>query len=825
MKKTVSILLFFLCYGAAIVAQNLQEFTVVSFEEKPFDMSAKDGRYKIVDGNGELFSIIKLVPATPDDNLRAYSFDFGLCESRVKSVDGDVWVYVQRNAMRVTIKREGYRILKNYELNTTVQPGRVYEMVLSAEPGVVKKRHLLFKVQPADSKALVLYKAENEHDYRPFGKGQVSDEGLLSDKVVVGRYCYRVSSQNYHLSEGFVDLVDEAGTFIEEITLRSNLATIVLTADKDTEIFIDGESMGFGSWKGKLPPGPYSVECRKENHANTVESIVVRAGETMEIALKLPVPITGTLDIVSEPLDATITIDGKDYGKTPAEITGLAIGGREIAVSKAGYKTENVVVNIKEGKIVEQYVKLTKLQEKIKESNKPVQTAKTVKNNKKIESNAFQKQTSSVVNMENGHEYVDLGLSVKWATCNVGASKPEEHGGYYAWGETEEKKVYSWNTYKWCTGDNNKVVKYGNWVDNKIQLEPADDVAYVKWGGTWRMPTNAEFDELSDRCTWVRITQNGVVGYKVTGPNGNSIFLPAVGYRNDDELYYCGYCSYWSGMRSVFTGSVSDWMSYNFFVGGEARGTGSIYRYYGYTVRPVCDFASTSIGRGNMGASPVSGVTLDKTGVALTKGGTVSLAATVTPSYAADKNVVWNTTDASVATVNNGVVAAVANGTATITATAAGFVATCKVTVVDYITVLDDLSNGTVYYISQPYHSKGATSWAVASGGNALKSNKDLNIASDMNDVRQQFSIVSHDGGKTRFLYHPAEAKYICKNGTLNPVPVDAIKIKRGARDGTFMFYFDSIHYINVGGKRELLIDNWYTPDGGNSCTLSPVSK
>ena len=106
----------------------------------------------------------------------------------------------------------------------------------------------------------------------------------------------------------------------------------------------------------------------------------------------------------------------------------------------------------------------------------------------------------------NGHEYVDLGLpsGLKWATCNVGAASPEEYGGYYAWGETEEKEYYSWGTYKYFYFDENRnysITKYCTEsdygiVDDKIILEPEDDVAHVKWGGTWRMPTETDFDEL-----------------------------------------------------------------------------------------------------------------------------------------------------------------------------------------------------------------------------------------------------------------------------------------------------------------------------------------
>ena len=165
----------------------------------------------------------------------------------------------------------------------------------------------------------------------------------------------------------------------------------------------------------------------------------------------------------------------------------------------------------------------------------------------------------------NGREYVDLGLSsgTKWATCNVGANSPEEYGGYYAWGETEEKSNYDWSTYKWCNGSENIMTKYCiesyyGTVDNKTVLDPEDDVAHVKWGGSWRMPTKAELEELRTKCTWQWTTLNGVNGYNVTGPNGNSIFLPAAGYRFGTDVDDRGdYGGYWSGsLNSDGSGSA-----------------------------------------------------------------------------------------------------------------------------------------------------------------------------------------------------------------------------------------------------------------------------
>ena len=196
----------------------------------------------------------------------------------------------------------------------------------------------------------------------------------------------------------------------------------------------------------------------------------------------------------------------------------------------------------------------------------------------------------------NGYRYVDLGLpsGLKWATCNVGATNPEDYGGYYAWGETEEKEDYSWSTYKWFSGNiysNYTFTKYNtntsmDVVDNKTVLEPEDDVAHVKWGGSWRMPTLDEQKELLDNCTWSWTMLNGVTGCKVTGPNGYSIFLPAASGRDGAFLNGSGsYGYYWSS--SLYGGGSNDACGLRFYSGNY--GWYNYNRYYGFTVRPVSD--------------------------------------------------------------------------------------------------------------------------------------------------------------------------------------------------------------------------------------------
>ena len=188
------------------------------------------------------------------------------------------------------------------------------------------------------------------------------------------------------------------------------------------------------------------------------------------------------------------------------------------------------------------------------------------------------------------HEAVDLGLSVKWATCNVGASSPSDYGDYFAWGETEPKNDYSWDTYKW-RHDEDYMTKYCTsreygLVDYKTLLNPEDDVARVKWGGKWRMPTYDEIQELVNKCTWEWTKLGKHDGYKITGPSGKSIFLPASGYINltsyaNRDMDGC----YWT---ATLYNSL-DRLAYdlNFMDSGVWKSW--INRDKGLTVRPVTD--------------------------------------------------------------------------------------------------------------------------------------------------------------------------------------------------------------------------------------------
>lgn len=186
-----------------------------------------------------------------------------------------------------------------------------------------------------------------------------------------------------------------------------------------------------------------------------------------------------------------------------------------------------------------------------------------------------------------GLSAIDLGLSVKWGSCNLGASKPEEFGNYYAWGETEPKDDYSRETYKFLETDPVGRIYYTKYCsqDRLTELKAEDDAATIALGGKWRMPTGDELKELVDKCTWTLTSQNDVKGYLVTGPNGNSIFLPGAGMRGYTDVHYLGEPNYWSS--SVFTNNGTDIWCIQ--INDNKIWFSGTLRWYGYSIRPVTD--------------------------------------------------------------------------------------------------------------------------------------------------------------------------------------------------------------------------------------------
>lgn len=283
-------------------------------------------------------------------------------------------------------------------------------------------------------------------------------------------------------------------------------------------------------------------------------------------------------------------------------------------------------------------------------------------------------------------EAIDLGLpsGLKWASFNLGATKPEEYGDYFAWGETEPKDAYSWSNYKWCIDGNNYAITkyctdsqygYNGFTDGETILNPEDDAAYANLGREWRMPMDAEWAELLSQCSLEWTTLNGVNGYRVTGPNGNSIFLPAAGSILNASVYSAeSYCFFWSSSLDVPTPD-SAMLAY---FGSNEKGRDDASRYGGTPIRAVY---------GDLIIIPVESVSIDKTELELVVGESSDLVATLFPDNATIKDVIWSSNDDAVASVSSrGNVMGMMAGSAVISVTTidGGKTATCSVTVKKY---------------------------------------------------------------------------------------------------------------------------------------------
>ena len=633
-----------------VTGQNSLQMYVKGFEQDPTDLTASNPNYRKKDGNGDVYAIVKVKSDTPGDDLNAYNFNFGMMSS-TKEVHGDeLWLYVQKNAKTVTITRPGYATIQRYDLKIAIQPACTYILTLSSQKPTVQSSILQFKVSPPDKQATVKVKRENSSaDYEIWGT--VDQNGSIDNMLEEGVYLYKIVADKYFDFEGRVEIDCAEPVYVESVTLKPNFGYLEVTGTEDisgaeiyvndkkvgeipyksnenlacgdysiaiidelyktysstftirsgettvikpqlepnfaeitiktadkAEIWLDGKLSGTGLWKGRLKAGLHNVECRQTSHETSKQQIIVQQGKTETFNIDAPKPITGSLYISSTPSGADILIDGERIGQvTPYLFNNILTGNHVVALSLTDYVQVSQNITITQGNT--ENIKFS-LEKQTYNTTVSAQTALLDNNTN---------------GSENGHEYVDLGLSVKWATCNVGATKPEDYGDYFAWGETTTKSSYTWSDLTYCLDSRgekfSKYVSkssYGT-VDNKTTLELNDDAARVNWGGKWRMPTATEFDELLNNCTWTWTTLNGVKGYKVTGKNkgytDKSIFLPAAGCRAYGNLNSAGSSgSYWSS--SLIT-SYSD-NAYGLLFSSDYYRRYTYYRFYGHSVRPVC---------------------------------------------------------------------------------------------------------------------------------------------------------------------------------------------------------------------------------------------
>ena len=346
MNRIILSLLFLLLGLTGMQAQQ-RKFSVASFAHDPFDLTAKNDQHKKIDGNGSLYAIIKVTSTSPDDQLSDYRFNFGNMNHEVVVRDGELWVYVQRNAKMVTISRQGFATINKYDLRTTVEAGNTYTMQLSPEAEKVYTQMVQFAVEPANTKAVVMVKSlkdgANEELF-----GSTDDTGGVAKSLEYGTYTYRVMAENYHPTEGRFTLNDRTQIHKEAVALRPNFSLITLQVQGGATIFVNGEERGHGQWTGPLKPGNYHVECRKTSHRPSEQTITVEENNNRTITLTPPTPITGTLAITSRPLGAKVKVDGKDCGVTPQNLNDILIGRHTIELTHQKYRSERQEAEVKE---------------------------------------------------------------------------------------------------------------------------------------------------------------------------------------------------------------------------------------------------------------------------------------------------------------------------------------------------------------------------------------------------------------------------------------------------------------------------------------------
>ena len=368
----------------------------------------------------------------------------------------------------------------------------------------------------------------------------------LPDKIKHGSVSIRVQKEMYYTEEITFNISGDALRHTATVTLSPQFGTVVCRCDDpEAELWIDNQKVGTGTWTGQLSSrSSHYLEARRKGHMSRSLNFDIVEGGTVTQTIGAPEPLYGSIEVLSEPSGAVVKVDGKQVETTPFILNEVLTEDHRIELSKDGYELYTA--------------------------------AFTLDHNQHLPLNyTLKKKEVKVTGTLNGHEWVDLGLSVLWATCNVGASSPSDYGNYCAWGETATKSSY--------TATNSRAYEK---VVSEFSGSSYYDAATANWGEGWRMPTKEEFEELIDECDWQWTTQGGHNGYTVTGPNGNSIFLPAAGWRGGTSLDYVGGLgSYWS---STPDGSDTQIAYYLRFYSGLYY-VGRYYRYYGQSVRPVSD--------------------------------------------------------------------------------------------------------------------------------------------------------------------------------------------------------------------------------------------
>ena len=362
--KTLTLLWGVLLLSAEVCsALSEKVFSIAEFVQDPFDLTGVGSETKKVDGSGDLYAIVKVSSDDPEDKLSDYRFDFGMLKSIVTMVDGELWVYVQKNAKQVSVSRQWYKTVHRFDLGYTLESGAVYRMKISVQKKdeviMIGKETVVFQISPRKSGIVITY---SDMDGNKLLFGVTDKEGRVAKYIELGRYSYEVVADYYHKSEGVFNLDSVNGTHIEQVVLRPNYADIELFGADGADIFVDGTNVGVSSWKGVLSPGSYHIVCQKENHKPTSQYVKIEAGQKYQLTLDSPEPIEGTFILITTPLGATVEIDGKKVGETPLTLGKILIGSHRVSIFKKGYKKVYRTIYIEEGETLEENITLKEVQ-------------------------------------------------------------------------------------------------------------------------------------------------------------------------------------------------------------------------------------------------------------------------------------------------------------------------------------------------------------------------------------------------------------------------------------------------------------------------------
>ena len=341
-------LILLLVFSLTAMGQK-QQVRIESFTHDPMDQAAKEHPQR--DGNGDLYALIKVRPSA-----KQFRFTFGYMKSIAGGEhDDETWIYVQRNARKVTVTGEGYEAIRDADLGQTLSAGETYIMQLSFDEVVSIRKHSLskqmvqFLVEPANSGAMVSVK--NTETGQQEVLGAVDATGSVSANLDFGTYTYQVMSALYVPSEGILTVAASAETLVERVRLQSNTGTVVLTTAAGADLYIDNVKCGTGTWQGELKPGEYIVEARQTSHVSTSQRITVIRGEQTQATIPSPVPITGFVSVMTNPSGAKILIDGQEVGKSPMNVNDVLIGSHQVTLKAEGYKDYTATVVVKEGEM------------------------------------------------------------------------------------------------------------------------------------------------------------------------------------------------------------------------------------------------------------------------------------------------------------------------------------------------------------------------------------------------------------------------------------------------------------------------------------------